>query len=54
MTYYGRRPQIINKYFYGRAQPYGCFCPCEIPQTPYNFAIQSFDFPHCLALAGNA
>ena len=32
MTHYGRRPEIINKYFYGRAsaraQPYGCFCPC--------------------------
>ena len=28
MTYYGRRPAIINKYFYGRGQPYGCFWPC--------------------------
>ena len=27
MTYYGRRPAIINKYFYGRGQPYGCFWP---------------------------
>jgi hypothetical protein len=31
MTYYGRRPAIINKYFYGRAQPYGCFRPWTGP-----------------------
>ena len=33
MTYYGRRPAIINKYFYGRGQPYGCFWPCARAHT---------------------
>ena len=32
MTYDGRWPEIINKYFYGRAQPYGCFWPCVYSQ----------------------
>jgi len=27
MTYDGRWPETTNKYFYGRAQPYGRFWP---------------------------
>ena len=60
MTYYGRRPQIINKYFYGGSQPYGCFRPWGLGARRYPRCAghrspgPPADSPHADALCADA